>query len=103
MPREDAAGGRFTSKVFEAVGESVESLGAAMQGYRNLSVEVTGLSVRGPRVRGDEFLVVVKGLDEAGLPVVAFHSAMELGEALRGVEARISNGTLKWRADEFKA
>jgi hypothetical protein len=101
MGEKAAEGGRYTSKTFEAVGEAVESLGAAMQGYRSLSVDVTGFSIRGPRGRGDEFLVVVKGLDESGQPLVAFHSAMELGECLRGVEARISNGTLKWRSDEF--
>lgn len=93
--------GRYTEQAFADVGAAVGHLSAAMEGYRDLQVDITGLSIRGPRVRGDEFLMVVRGVDHEGLPLVAFHSAMSLGEVLRGGEARIANGTLKWKPDEF--
>lgn len=83
------------------VGWAVSSLSAAMQGYRQLAVVLVGFSVRAPKGRGDEFLMVIRGEDEAGAPVVAFHSAMSLGETFSGAEARLSNGTLRWREDEF--
>lgn len=84
-----------------AVGEAVLWLDAALQNTRSLSIEVVGLNVRRPRHDGDEVFLVVKGLDAEGTPCVAFHSAFTLGEALRGLEARLRNGTLKWKVDQF--
>jgi hypothetical protein len=90
------------SENWEDVGRAVSAIDAAMKDYRQLSVLPTGFSVRGPRARGDEILLVVRGIDADEAPVVAFHSAFSLGEALRGLEGRLSNGTLKWKPDEFR-
>lgn len=86
---------------FTEAGRSLANIGRAMEGYRQLSVAVVGLSVRGPRVRGDEYLLVVKGLSEDGGPLVAFLSAISLDELFRSADAKLSNGTLKWRDDQF--
>lgn len=72
-----------------------------MLGYPMAGVQVTGLSVRPPRYEGDETLVVLRGEDEAGLPLVAFHSAYMLTDAIAGCWTRHKNGTLKWREDSF--
>jgi hypothetical protein len=92
---------RFSEEYFYQVGLAVGELGRALEGYREISVQLTGFSVRGPRDRGDEFLVVVRGTDEEGMPVVGFSSALDLGEALRGVVSRLDNGSMKWRPDEY--
>lgn len=91
------------AKSLEAVGLAVAAVDAAMQGYRSLSVDIVGLNIRSPRTVGDEVLLVVKGVDAEGTPCVAFHSAFSLGEALRGLEGRLRNGTLKWRVDAYLA
>jgi len=66
------------------------------------SYEVVGLSVRPPNREKDDFLVVLRGLDAEGAPVVAFHGALSLLDALAGAGERLRNGTLTWRADEFR-
>lgn len=88
-------------QIAEALRSAVNDISAGMYGYRTLQVEPTGFTVRGPRSRGDEILVVVRGVDHEGAPVVAFHGAYSLEEALLGLAARLGNGTLKWREDQF--
>ena len=83
------------------VGAAVVKLGRACEGERNLSVDLVGFTVRGPQYRGGEYLMVARGLDDSGAPIVSFHSALDIGEVVRGLEARLRNGTLKWRPDEF--
>lgn len=65
------------------------------------AVEVVGLSIRPPTVDKPDFLVVLRGLDAEGAPVVAFHGADDLVGALGGAGERLRNGTLRWRPDEF--
>lgn len=93
--------GMFTHEYFEAVGEAVGEVYRAMAGYRSLAVDVRGLSVRGPGGPGDEFLLTVRGSTEDGTPVVAFHSATTLMELFTGLAARLGNGTLNWKADQY--
>ena len=92
---------RYGQEQFERIGEALEQIGRACEGYRELSVQPTGMSIRAPRSREGEYLVVIRGEDNEGMPVVAFNSGHSIGEAVRGVEARLSNGTLRWREDEF--
>lgn len=92
---------RSSSEYCVRVGKAIIELGRACEGYRNLAVQVIGFSIRGPQYRDGEYLVVARGLDEEGAPVVAFHSALDIGEVLRGLESRLRNGTLRWRPDEF--
>ena len=92
---------RFEAAERQAVGQACTEISAALVGRRNLIVAIVGLSVRGPRHEGDEIMIVVRGVDEDGAPVVAFHSGFSLGDALRGVAGRLNNGSLRWRADEF--
>ena len=66
------------------------------------AVEVTGFSVRCPESDWGEFLLVVRGLDEAGCPVVGFHSATSVVEVLAGGAKRLGDGTLTWKEDKFR-
>lgn len=92
---------RALEERFVEAGRCLMNLGRAMEGYRQLSVSITGFSVRGPRTRGEEYLLVLKGLDENGTPVVSFLSGVSVDEVFRATEAKLSNGTLKWREDQF--
>jgi hypothetical protein len=85
----------------ERVGNHVRYVDAVMQGWRDLQVDVVGLSVRGPEYEGGEYLVTVRGVDHEGARVVAFHSATSLMEILCGVSARLQNGSLAWKADQW--
>jgi len=86
---------------FERVGKAISELGAHMQGYRDWPVSVVGLSIRGPRAQGDEFLVTIRGVDAEGERWVAFHSAYELHGCLLGAVERARNGTLRWKEDTW--
>lgn len=93
--------GKYLSEAFYAAGEALGHIGRACEGYRELAVQPTGFSIRVPQIRGGEYLVVIRGIDEDDTALVAFHSALDLLELVRGTEARLANGTLKWRADEY--
>lgn len=47
-----------------------------------------------------EYLLVLKARI-GGVPVVSFHAAETLAEALRGLIARVENGSVKWKVDEY--
>lgn len=83
------------------VGECIMHLSAHMQGYRVWQVSVTGLSIRGPKAQGNEFLITLRGIDAEQQKWVAFHSSFELGDAIRGAITRAMNGTLTWKEDKF--
>jgi hypothetical protein len=86
---------------WERGGKGLDYLSLAMTGYRELSVEIQGFSIKPPQAEGGEFLLVLRGLDGEGRPVVAFHSATELCEVFAAVMNRLRNGTLTWRPDQF--
>lgn len=88
-------------KRWKRAGRAVQYLSFCLEGERDISVELSGLTIRAPKEEGGEILVVLRGLDEEGAAVVAFHSAFSLDEALVGVENRLANGSLKWRIDEW--
>lgn len=86
---------------WEEIGRAVDEVGLVISGYRSLAVAVSGLSIRSPQVQGGDYLLTVRGTDEGGAPVVAFHGSPDLGEAFRGLHNRLMNGSLRWRPDEY--
>lgn len=86
----------------ELVEQAVQGISDALNGTRDLAVHLSGLSVKAPKGEGEELLIVIRGIDADGMPVVAFHSAFSLSEAVRGLAARLNNGTLRWRPDDFQ-
>lgn len=66
-------------------------------------VELNGLSLRPPRGDSNEFLVVLRGIDHEGGPMVAFHSSVTAIEALAGAIERMQSGTLKWKPDAYRS
>lgn len=91
----------YTTEYFTKVGTSLGHIDMVMQGYRDVSVELTGMSIRGPIAQGGEFLATLRGYDSDGMKVVAFHGAASLSEVFIGICARLGNGSLKWKEDQF--
>jgi len=65
-------------------------------------VTVTSVKAKLPDVKGLETMVIVTGDAADGTPVVGFHSAIGLLEALAGAASRISSGHMKWKVDEYR-
>lgn len=62
-------------------------------------VSVTEVRVKCPRIPGDEFMVVVKGVSDEG-NVVAFYRAEDYASAVTGALLAWENRSLKWREDK---
>ncbi len=86
----------------EKLGWAMLTLEAGIEGYRSWSVDIEGFSIRTPLAQHGEYLLVLKGIDGEGGPVVAFHSATSLSDLFCGAANRLGNGTFKWRVDEFR-
>lgn len=65
----------------------------------DVQMRITEIRVRVRRDPTEETLVIVKGRYE-GDQLVAFHSAREPGEALRGALERLENRSLTWKVDK---
>lgn len=50
--------------------------------------------------RENDYIAVVKGLDDAGGKVVAFQSSYSVATVLVALERAVNNGTLRWRVDK---
>lgn len=66
-----------------------------------LGVALKGFSVKAPPEERGEYLLVLRGLDPEGVPVVSFTSATTLEECFRSAVARMRNGQMRWREDEY--
>jgi len=85
----------------QRIGVSVDWLDQAFAGPTRQGAEYRGLTVRPPKPGSAEFLLVIRGEDAEGGPLVAFHSATDLSSALEGLAERLRNGSLQWRVDEY--
>jgi len=74
----------------------------ALMGRRDLEVDVSGFSVRGPRDETEDLLLTLRGIDHEGTPMVAFFGGPNLGVLFISIEHMLSNGTVKWRVDEYR-
>lgn len=63
-------------------------------------IVLRGLTVRWPVEEGDDFLLTARFETESG-PVVAFHSADELGALVRGYANKMRLEKLKLREDRY--
>lgn len=81
---------------------AVQVMDRVAQGYTYGGVEVETVKFKLPGDSMSEGLVVVTGTCEDGSPVVAFHKAVSFPEMFMGMVARLTNGSLKWRPDEYR-
>ncbi len=64
-------------------------------------LSIDSMGVRLPQYEGGDYMVTVRAVKE-GVAVVGFHGADSLAESLRGVLARLSNGSMRWRDDKYR-
>lgn len=81
---------------------AMSQVGHALMGRRELSVDVAGFSVRGPRTTEEDMLLTLRGIDGEGTPVVAFFGGPNLGVLFISIENMLRNGTVNWRIDEYR-
>lgn len=63
-------------------------------------IVVRAIKFRAGNVPGAEWLVVITAYSPGG-PIVAFHSGDGFRETLVGLASRLSNGSLKWKDDQY--
>ena len=89
------------------LGRQVERLGiAALRMDAHLEkLQEQGIEVKALRfvyrggVRGEVLCVVTAHTENGG--IVAFHNGDTFGEVMKGIAARMGNGSLKWKEDEY--
>jgi hypothetical protein len=58
------------------------------------------LTIRPPKEEGGEFLVIIRASLE-GRAFVGFTSGYDIGAALRLAIARVENGSMSWKEDQY--
>jgi len=86
----------------ERAGRALMHFGAVAQGYRDVTVDLVGFSIRCPKAQGGEFLMTLRGSDDAGAPLVAFHTSDSLEGLWNSLWVRYDGGDLRWKADEWE-
>jgi hypothetical protein len=66
-------------------------------------IEVHDVRVKVREDGQDPYLVVVKGCDGEGTPVICFHSGGSVTGALASAARRLRAGNMKWKVDEWRA
>ena len=89
------------SELAALAGKALLEFDAVCQGYREQDGDLAGFSIRCPKARGGEYLITIRGLDDAGAPVVAFHTADSLNGLWASLWVRYKNGDLKWKEDTW--
>lgn len=93
---------RKRDKAFSRTEEAARVLDRVCQGLPYDGVTVMTIKFKFAGDGMSESLAIVTGDDHEGRPVVAFHTAVSFGELFSGLVARLMNGTLKWKDDEFR-
>jgi len=94
---------QFDDGRYEALGLNITRFDYICHGGWQGEVQVTGFSVRVAAERHLETLVVVRGLAADGTPMVCFHSAVGISEALAGAATRVADGTVRWKVDAYRS
>lgn len=63
-------------------------------------VVVRAIKFRAGKVPGAEWMVIITAYSPDG-PVVAFHAGDGFKDTLVGLAARLKNGSMKWKVDEY--
>jgi len=88
---------RFLMRVGQGWLDAVD----AMHRLTGHDVIITGMSIRGEWDGHGDLLLVLRAEGPEG-NIVAFHSTAEPLGLWTGLAARINNGSLKWRTDEYR-
>lgn len=94
--RHEAAARQQERRFYDAFME----LGLRWEQWAERGVLVLSLTLRSPKEDGGDWLVVIRAQQD-GVPVVSFTSGNTPTAALESSLNRLSNGTAKWRDDEY--
>lgn len=90
-------------KAVDRASDAVNILDRVAQGVPYGGVEIRSVKFNLAGDSMSESLAVIVGDADDGTPVVAFHKAVSFPELFVGLVARLSNGTLKWKVDEYRS
>jgi len=91
-----------TPKDADKLWKGIRYLDTEMDRPDDSDQRVLKVVIKAPQWYGGEYFAVVTADGDDGAPVVAFHTAESLVGLLTGLGNRLRNGSLKWRADEFR-
>jgi hypothetical protein len=80
--------------------QQVEQVNESMEGWSMTGMIITEIRVRGPELTGGGFMAVIKGIDEARHPFVAFRSAATVRELFGKVGGDLIQGTLAMKEEQ---
>lgn len=72
-----------------------------MEGYSPTGIIIDGLRITDRSGDGTDLLAAVKAVSETGY-TIAFSSASSLSELVISIAARLRNGSMKWKEDEYR-
>lgn len=98
---EATAQGHLMREELARAGGQILMMNRWLDGERALGVRILSLKLRLPTEARPECVVVVSGYKD-GTYLVGFHSADMPAEAIRGAVARVENGTMVWRNDQYQ-
>jgi len=96
---EDAAY-RATVREYWLLHQAVLQIDEAMTEENNMGEIITKIQIQGPELKQGGWLAIIKGLDAARKPIVAFRSASSLKELGLKIAGDIANGTLTFREEK---
>lgn len=82
------------------LGETLQQLEPVLDKLYEEDTMILGVSIRFTDDEGGDYLVVIRAQKD-GERVVAFHAAATFYEAVEGFVNRLTNRSLRWKADEF--
>lgn len=80
--------------------ETLQRLEPVLEKLWDEDTIVMGMSIRFAVDEGDDYLATIRAQKD-GEQVVSFHSAQTFYEVVEGVINRLTNRSLRWKADEF--
>lgn len=87
-------------RMLHKIGAAIMRGNSYMEKNAEAGTYIRKISLASPWEKSGEWFVVITKYEE-GMPLVAFHSADTLQQAVVGLLNRLRNGSLKWRTDEY--
>jgi len=85
----------------QALWRGLNLLGRFSSGGTVIGVQLTGFTTRMPRYSTDDALIVLRGETEDGTPMVAFHAAIDVAEAMWQALRKYESNDLRWKVDKY--
>lgn len=95
---------RLSQALFDKVvwqcGMDVFKLHGRIEEMRDDDMFVKSIRFRFSETEGGDVMAIITADMQSG-PMVAFHGASNLRDAITGLSARLVNGSLKWKEDQY--